>query len=122
MKKAAIACLLFGLTAVLMTSAGCNTSTSISDIKDNPSQYYGQEVTVQGTVGGRFWLALLTKGAYELTNDTGSIWVICQHTPPETGAEVRVRGTVEQVASMGEYSGGIAIIESNREQIRAAAD
>jgi len=122
MKKVAVTFLLPGLIASLLLSTGCSTSTSISDIKDNPSQYYGQEVTVQGTVGGRFWFALLTKGTYELTNDTGSIWVICQHTPPETGAEVRVRGTVEQAASMGEYSGGVAIIETDREQIRAAAN
>ena len=114
MKKAMTVSLLLGLISTVVLSSGCIGTTNIGTITANPSQYEGKEVTVKGTVSNSLWLALLTRGAYRLTDDTGSIWVVCNHTPPEKNDEVKVKGTVEKAVTIGEHSLGTVITESNR--------
>ena len=114
MKKVAMVFLLLVLISTAVLSGGCTTASHIGDITANPSQYEGKEVTVEGIVSNSFWLALLTKGAYRLTDDTGSIWVVCNSTPPEMDEEVRVKGTVERAVSIGERSLGTVIMEESR--------
>ena len=111
MKKVVTVSLLLVLMLTAVLSSGCATTTNIGDIKANPSQYKGEEVTVKGTVGNSFWLALLSKGAYEISDDTGSIWVVCEHTPPEKNDEVKIKGTVEEAIRVGEHTLGTVIIE-----------
>mgnify|MGYP001142847624 CR=1 FL=1 len=111
MKKVIV---VFLLLALVLFSSGCATATNIGDITANPSPYQGKEVTIEGIVSNNFWLALLTKGAYKLTDDTGSIWVVCSHTPPEKNSEVKVKGTVEKAVSIGERSLGTVVVEISR--------
>ena len=112
--KKIIVILLLALVSVVVLSNGCAFTADIGDIKANPSQYEGKTVTVKGTVSNSFWLALLTKGAYQLTDDTGSIWVVCGHTPPEKNDEVMVKGTIESAITIGEHSLGTVIAEETR--------
>ena len=114
-KKVITVFLLLALISAAVLSSGCAATTSIGDIIADPSQYEGKEVTIEGTVSNNLWLALLTKGAYRLTDDTGSIWVVCSHTPPEKNDEVKVKGTVGKAVSIGEHSLGTVIIEKSRE-------
>lgn len=117
MKKALTAFLLLALVSAAMLGNGCASTTSIGDIKANPSQYEGKEVSLKGTVNNSFWLALLTKGAYELTDNTGSIWVVCSQTPPSKNTIIKIRGTVEKAVTIGDRSLGTVIIENNRENL-----
>jgi len=114
MKKVATVFLLLVLISTAVLSSGCTMTTNIGDITANPSQYEGKEVTIKGTVSDSFWIALLTKGAYKLTDDTGSIWVVCSHTPPERNDEVKVKGMVEKAITIGQHSLGTVIIEKSR--------
>ena len=112
--KKIVAVLLLALVSVVALSTGCAFTTDIADIKADPSQYEGKTVTIKGTASNSFWLALLTKGAYQLTDDTGSIWVVTSHTPPDKDAKARVKGTVESTITIGDRSLGTVVIEGKR--------
>ena len=112
--KKIVVVLLLALVSLVALSSGCAFTTDIADIKADPSQYEGKEVAIKGTVSNSFWLALLTKGAYQVTDDTGSIWVVTSHTPPDKDAEVRVKGTVESAITIGDRSLGTVVIEEKR--------
>ena len=114
MKRTLVIFLVSGLVATLLLSIGCG-STKIGDIKADPAKYEGKEVIVKATAGNSFWIALITKGAYELSDETGSIWVVCSSTPPEKNAIVTVKGTVEKAITVGENSLGTVIMERSRD-------
>ncbi len=65
------------VTTLLGTTltAGC-TATKIGDILDNFQNYEGKQVTIRGTVGETLWMALLEKGAFQVGDGTGNIWII----------------------------------------------
>ncbi len=108
--KKIIVILILALVSVMVYS-GCVFTTDIGEIKADSSQYEGKTVVIKGTVENSFWLALLTKGAYQVTDDTGTIWVVTSHTPPDKDTEVRVKGTVESAITIGEHSLGTVVIE-----------
>jgi len=92
----------------LFVIPGCSSSAdSIVDVSENE----GKEVTIEGTIDERTWFNALDTGAYQVTDDTGSIWVITKKEPPEEGEEVVVTGTVESAFSMGGEHYGIVIVE-----------
>ena len=64
--------IILGLLICTLSAAGCNT-TKIGDILDDPSQFENTEVSVKGTVGGTVWFSLLERGAYQVSDGTGSI-------------------------------------------------
>jgi hypothetical protein len=114
MKRILSVFLVIGLVTTLLLSIGCG-STKIGDIKADPAKYEGKEVVVKATAGNSFWIALITRGAYELTDETGSIWVVCGSTPPEKNAIVTVKGTVARAITVGENSLGTVIMEISRD-------
>ena len=108
--------LVFLLAGVLLSTAlaaGC-TSTRIGDILDDFQQYEGKEVTVKGTVGETVWFALLERGAFQVGDGSGNIWVITSQPPPQEGKEVTVTGTVQAAFQLGDRSLGKAIMETKR--------
>ena len=76
--------LLFCLIVSNIVLAGCS-STKIGDILDNSSQYEGEELSLSGTIGETLWFSLLEKGAYQIGDGTGNIWVITSQPPPQQG-------------------------------------
>jgi len=113
MKRILIITLALTLFVGILPLAGCG-SDKISDILANPDQYQGQEVTIKGTVGEILWLALLSKGAYEISDDSNTIWVTTTKEPPSKGSEVSVQGTVSTAVKIGEHSLGTVITETKR--------
>jgi hypothetical protein len=77
------------LCALVMS--GCENKT-INEIKANPSQYAGREVTVAAEVVRSY--SVLGKGAYEIDDGTGKMWVVSQTGVPRKGAKIVVKGTV----------------------------
>ena len=73
-----------------------------------------KEVTVKGTVGETVWLALLERGAFQIGNGSGNIWMVASQPPPEGGKEVSVTGTVQVVFTLGDRSLGKVIVEASR--------
>jgi len=98
----------------MVSAVGCATTDKIGDILANPSHYEGKEVSVRGTVGDTMWLALLGKGAYQVGDGTGNIWVTTSQPPPQKGQPASVRGTVQPAGSLGEKTLGTVIVENKR--------
>ena len=106
---------MLGLLICLLPITGCS-SIKIGDILDDPSQFEGKEVSLKGTVGGTVWFSLLERGAYQVGDGTGNIWIITDQPPPEKGKSVSLRGTVQSAVTLGERSFGTVVIESKRSQ------
>lgn len=96
---------------------GCNQlaqlgigTTQISQVTANPSQY--PNVTVRGTVINQ--VGVLGRGAYELKDDSGSLWVLTQTGMPAMDATVVVRGSAAEGVAIAGQRLGVTITEKER--------
>jgi len=102
--------LMAAVVAVAGLHAGCASSLKIRDILENPARYNGQTVQVHGVVtkGGP-----IMSGAYELSDNTGTIMVILsERGAPRDGTSLKIQGTFR---SGFDYDGSrIAVILKDR--------
>jgi hypothetical protein len=98
-----------------LTLAACRTT--INQLLAEPGRYADQEVTVGGEV--RKSVSLLGRGAYQIDDGTGTLWVVTKRGAPRQGARVAVRGRVRDVVNLGEVvplppevGSGLVMIES----------
>ena len=97
--------------------AGCEQK-SINQIKAEPSRYAHQEVAVVGTVTRS--ISVLGKGAYEVEDGTGKLWVVSKTGVPREGARVAVKGEIRDAFNLSEIvklpepiSSGLVLIETS---------
>jgi hypothetical protein len=79
------------LVVIAGLQAACASSLKIRDLLENPARYDGQVVQVHGVVtrGGP-----IMSGAYELSDNTGTIMVILnERGAPRDGTSLKVQGT-----------------------------
>lgn len=105
--------LLAGILLSLALTAGCGV-TKIGDILENFSEYEGEKVTVEGTVGETVWFPILDRGAFQVGDGSGTIWVVSDRPPPQEGEEVTVSGTISSAFKLEERSLGKVIVETER--------
>lgn len=94
MKTRIFASLLMVASVVML--AGCPERTTINRLNGDPSRYRDKDVMIVGEVTNSF--GALGQGAFELSDETGKIWVITQRGVPTRGA---------RVASIGKYINGV---------------
>jgi hypothetical protein len=102
------------LALTLLATTGCTSTTKISDIKANPSNFEGKTVTIKGTVGESVWLAVAEKGTYQVGDGSDTIWVISTQPPPAKGTNVTTEGTVKSAVTILGTSYGTTIQETKR--------
>jgi hypothetical protein len=105
---------------MLLLTAGCATKT-INHILADPSRYRNNEVTLKGTVVDSY--SIMDRGAYQISDGTGRLWIVSSHGVPRTGARVKVIGRVREGANLGNAGGrinlppgiaaGIVLVESS---------
>jgi hypothetical protein len=105
---------------MLFLSAGCATKT-INHILADPSRYRNNEVALKGTVVDSY--SVLDRGAYQISDGTGRLWIVSSHGVPRTGAQVKVTGRVREGMNLGNAGGrinlppgvaaGIVLVESS---------
>lgn len=91
-------------------TAGCALNTrSIADIQHHPGRYYDRTVTIEGTVTSSFGGPFLPVRFYKVDDGTGEMTVVANDSRgvPRTGARVRVKGHVQEFASIGRRSFGL---------------
>lgn len=115
MKRVLGIILLLVLILLVFTSTGCIFNTKIGDILANPSQYEGKDLTIKGTVGETAWLAMVEKGAYQLGDGSGTIWVITSQPPPQKGQSISTKGKVQSAFSIAGQSYGTVLVETQRD-------
>ena len=101
------------ILSIGLFAAGCPSRTSINDIESNPSKFYGKDVAVAGRVTNSYGIALLG-GIYKLEDGTGSIWVVTNRGVPSKGAQIGVRGQVQDGVNYSGKNYGLGLIEKER--------
>jgi len=108
----ALGVLLVGLAA---GAAAC--AQSIQKVTSDPSRYRNREVTVSGHVTESF--SIVGRGAYQIEDSTGRLWVFSDHGVPRKGASVKTRGTIREGFDLGPLNnmiklpgGGVVLVES----------
>ena len=89
--RAAARLVMAAVVVIVALQASCASSLKIRDLLENPARYNGQTVQVHGVVtrGGP-----IMSGAYELSDNTGTIMVILsERGAPRDGTSLKVQGT-----------------------------
>ena len=107
------------VAAVLLgiTLASCG-ATTINHVLADPSRYANKEVTVGGRVVKS--ASVLGRGAYQIDDGSGTLWVVTKKGAPREGAKVSVKGHVRDVVNLGdlvplppEVRSGLVLIETS---------
>lgn len=108
-----------GLLFALTLCIACKKAT-ISQILADPHRYTDHEVGVEGDVIQGY--SVLGRGAYEIQDGTGKLWVVSEKGTPRKGARVSVKGRVHEGFDLGSLvklpdavRSGIVLIESAHE-------
>ena len=110
---------LFGL--ILLTGFATNARAgdkSIADIESNPTKYLNKTVSVAGVVrdadGVDIPLVGIRGGCYKIDDGTGSLWVCTDKGVPTKGAQVKVKGKIQNGAVVKGKNYGLVLIEDKR--------
>jgi hypothetical protein len=99
--------------AVTLLASACPSRVTIGKINANPSKYQDKEVVIAGRVSNSFGVAFLG-GIYKIDDGTGSIWVVTNKDVPSKGAEVGLKGRVQNGVNNSGKSYGLGVIEDER--------
>lgn len=93
------------LSLVLASSVvGCASfrTPRIAELQQNPARYYNKSVTVDGVVTSSWGVPLVPFRLYKVSDGTGEVTVVSNSGyVPSKGAHVRVRGKVNDFATLG---------------------
>jgi hypothetical protein len=101
-----------------LIATACPKRTTIADIEDNPSKYYDKEVAVAGTVDTSYGISIPiigeSGGIYKISDGTGSIWVVTRRNVPTRGAQMGVKGRIQNGINYNGKNYGLGMIEDDR--------
>lgn len=108
-------------TVVLVLGLGLGLvacrETTIAKLLAEPDRYRDDEVGLKGDVIKS--ASVLGRGAYQLDDGTGTIWVVSTKGVPRQGARVAVKGRVRDVVDLGtliplppEVASGLVLVET----------
>ena len=86
------------LAAMSLFLAACEQKT-INQILAEPNRYANRDVGVLGTVVQSY--SVLGRGAYQIEDGTGKLWVISDKGVPRKGARVGVKGKIKDGFDLG---------------------
>ena len=119
MKLGTKAILVSLILAVGLLAAACPKRVSIADIEANPSRYYDKEVAIAGVAQTSFGISIPIisngqGGIYKIDDGTGSIWVITKRGVPSKGAQLGVKGKIQNGVTYKGKNYGLVLIEEDR--------
>jgi hypothetical protein len=102
--------------AAATAAAACAGITSIGTILDDPTEFDGRDVRVQGEVTQALGVPLVG-GTYELSDGTGTLRVVSDAGGvPREGAQVSVAGTFHALFMVGPEA--LAVLEERDREVR----
>jgi hypothetical protein len=107
---------LAGPLALALILAGCALATrpSVAELKYNPVRYQDKTVAIEGVVTSSWGLPLVPFRFYKVDDGTGEMTVLSQTgRVPTKGARVRVKGRVNEVATLGGQSVGLHLQQTD---------
>jgi len=99
----------------MLLVSGCTKTTKTGDITANSAQYNGKTVNISGYVGDTIWNAPTGRGAYQVNDGSGNIWVVTSKDPPAKGVKISVTGTVSPAFTLGDKTLGTVVNETKRD-------
>ncbi|MGE0445967.1 MAG: hypothetical protein AB7P99_12130 [Vicinamibacterales bacterium] len=88
----------------------------IAELQNQPDKYDDKSVSVSGTVTRSWGIPLVPFQLYSVDDGTGELTVVSNSTrAPRSGARVRVKGKVSEVAVFGGRSIGLHLQEEDRD-------
>jgi hypothetical protein len=99
------------LVGAFLTTA-CPNQQSISRINGDPARYINKDVAIAGTVTDSY--GFLGRGAYEVDDGTGRMWVVTERGVPSKGARVGAKGRINTGFSFGGRNFGTVLFENDR--------
>jgi membrane protein implicated in regulation of membrane protease activity len=106
------------LLSFLMVGCGAK---SINQVLADPAKYRNQSVTVHGTVDES--ASVMGKGAYRISDEGQSLWVVTSGGAPRKGARVNVTGHLQEgydlsglgsiIKIPGAIQSGLVLVESS---------
>ncbi len=99
--------------AISLLATACPDRVNIGKILANPSKYNDKEVVIAGRVTNSFGIALIG-GIYKIEDSSGSIWVVTNKGVPSKGAEVGLKGRVQEGLSYSGRNYGLGVVEQER--------
>lgn len=89
--------------------------TKIGDLLANPQKYSTKEVRIRGRVTNVLKLPFVETKIYSIRDDSGEISVRTERKAPMAGeTEVRVKGVLDTVATIGDQNVGLHLREVER--------
>jgi hypothetical protein len=104
------------MSAVAVGLSGCALATrpSVAELKYNPGRYQNKTVAIDGVVTSSWGLPLVPVRFYKVDDGTGEMTVLSQRgRVPTKGARVRVKGRVNEVATLGGQSVGLHLQQTD---------
>jgi hypothetical protein len=98
--------------AIALFAAACPSHESISKINADPARYRNKEVVVTGTVTDSY--GVMGRGAYEIDDGTGKLWVATERGVPSRGSRVGARGKISNGFNFGGRTFGTILEETDR--------
>lgn len=87
------------LVAGALTSAACASTRTINQLLADPARYRDDTVQLSGEVVDSYSVA--NRGAYQIDDGTGRLWVVSEHGVPRKSARVTVKGKVQEGFNFG---------------------
>jgi hypothetical protein len=87
------------LVAGALTSAACASTRTINQLLADPARYRDDTVKLSGEVVDSYSVA--NRGAYQIDDGTGRLWVVSEHGVPRKSARVTVKGKVQEGFNFG---------------------
>jgi hypothetical protein len=103
------------IVSMMLFVSACTKTTKTGDITANSTQYNGKTVNISGYVGDTIWNALTSRGAYQVNDGSGNIWVVTSKDPPAKGVKISVTGTVSPAFTLGDKTLGTVVNETKRD-------
>jgi hypothetical protein len=108
---------IIALLALTFMLSGCALAVrrpSVAELKYNPGRYENKTVSIDGVVTSSWGVPLVPLKFYRVDDGTGEVTVISQSgRVPTRGAHVRVKGKVDDVATLGGQSIGLHIRQTD---------
>lgn len=114
--------LLVGLSLAMgLVASGCAArAANIGDVKVNPGRYLDRSISIDGVVTESWSIPLVPYKLYKVDDGTGEITVVSNdERTPSKGARVRVRGKLQEVATLGGRSLGLHLRQDDLDFMRA---
>jgi hypothetical protein len=86
------------VAALALGLAACQ-ETTVAKLLAEPERWRNKDVGLKGNVVQS--ASVLGRGAYQLDDGTGKIWIVSAHGVPREGARVVVKGELKDIVDLG---------------------